>query len=61
MAKSWGKLTDKFSVRYYQNGRTDVKRADNGEIVTSYSPSLQGDLQRGNVDAPLFYLFGKDI
>lgn len=60
MAKPWHSLKDNFSARYYQNGRTDVKRADTGETVTSYSPSLQDDLRRGNVDGPLSYLFGKE-
>jgi hypothetical protein len=60
MAKSWHKLTSRFSACYYQNGRTDVRRDDTGDIVVTYSPSLQSDLRRGKIDAALTYLFGKE-
>ena len=60
MAEHWHKLTRKFSVRYYQNGRTDVRRENTGDTVVTYSPSLQSDLRRGKIDAALIYLFGAD-
>ena len=56
--KPWFRLNNEFAARYYQNGRTDVLRLDDSKTVISYSPSLQSDLRRGNLDAALLYLFG---
>jgi hypothetical protein len=58
MTREWKTVYPGYSARFYKNGRTDVRDDRSGEVVTSYSPSLQQDVRSGVVCAALSYLFG---